>query len=123
MNNIRAHIAGLVASDPKTKEIPGGTEVLEFSVPCQPKKDGPTTWVTVKVWGKAAKGLSWLKKGHKVSVHGRLSIFAKVDDKGAAKTFVSIDSDSVEVVYSPPRDDSPKTESKNDGYPSDWDNE
>jgi single-strand DNA-binding protein len=71
---INATVAGRIAKDAELKQA-GSTTVCEFSVPHQPKKDGPTTWVRCAIFGKRGESLSrYLTKGTYVSAVGRLTV-------------------------------------------------
>jgi single-strand DNA-binding protein len=71
---ISATVAGRIAKDAELK-MAGSTQACEFSIPHQPKKDGPTTWVRCTIFGKRGESLArHLTKGTSVAAVGRLTV-------------------------------------------------
>lgn len=71
---ISATVAGRIAKDAELK-MAGSTQACEFSIPHQPKKDGPTTWVRCTIFGKRGEALvRHLTKGTSVAAVGRLTV-------------------------------------------------
>lgn len=79
-------IVGNAGRDPEMRYTPSGEPVTNFSVAVS---DGfgekkKTIWFRVSAWGKTAESVnSFLKKGHKVLVEGRLL----ADANGNPRTF------------------------------------
>lgn len=75
-------LVGNLGNDPEMRFTPNGTAVTNISVATSnkyTKKDGEkvdeTTWFRVSVWGKSAEAANtYLKKGSKVLVTGRMTV-------------------------------------------------
>ena len=75
-------LIGNLGADPSMRFTPNGMAVTNISVATSnkyTKKDGTkvdeTTWFRVSVWGKSAEAVnSYLKKGSKVLVIGRMTV-------------------------------------------------
>ena len=70
----KATLTGNLGRDPEVKYFENGTNVANFSVAVRSwRKDDPTRWVKVSVWGKSADYVSDnLRKGDKVALLGRV---------------------------------------------------
>lgn len=107
-------IIGNLGSDVEFNYTPSGTAVAKFSVAVNDRrksKDGEaqdnTTWFRVVAWQKLAETCSsYLKKGNKVYIEGRLDI-RKYQDKNG------IDRTSVEIVASDLEFLTPRSQSSN----------
>lgn len=80
----KATLTGNLGRDPEVKYFENGTNVANFSVAVRSwRKDDPSRWVKVSVWGKSADYVSDnLRKGDKVCLIGRVD---------APETFVGRD--------------------------------
>ena len=75
-------LVGNLGNDPEMRFTPNGTAVTNISVATSnkyTKKDGEkvdeTTWFRVSIWGKSAEAANtYLKKGSKVLVTGRMTV-------------------------------------------------
>lgn len=91
-------LVGNLGSDPEMRFLPSGVGVTNFSVATSEKwkgQDGEqheqTTWFRVSVFGKSAEACNtYLKKGSKCLVEGKLS----PDAKGNPKIFQRSDGSS-----------------------------
>lgn len=64
-------ITGNIGKDSELKRTAKGDAFATFSVACQKKKDAPTTWYRVSLFGVRGEKLSqYLTKGTKVTVVG-----------------------------------------------------
>lgn len=95
---LKVILVGNLGSDPEMRFMPSGVGVTNFSVATSEKWKGAdgeqheqTTWVRVSVFGKAAEACNtYLKKGSRVLVEGKLS----PDAKGNPKVFQRADGSS-----------------------------
>lgn len=70
-------LTGNVGRDPELRTTQGGDQVCSFSVASKQgfKRDAPTEWFRVSVWGKRGETISsHLRKGMKVTVVGEFTI-------------------------------------------------
>lgn len=78
-------IAGFLAADPETKQLPSGQKVTSFRMGCEAKqgKEKATVWWKVTVWGdKFDKMMPYIKKGSPLIVCGDMSPPRVYQDKG-----------------------------------------
>jgi single-strand DNA-binding protein len=88
MNNIT--IAGIVGNS-EVKYLQSGDAVLEFSVADSEGRDKPTIWWKCQLWGKRAESLgSFVQKGGKVTVTGRVSERSYTDKNGQEKKVMDV---------------------------------
>ena len=96
-------LLGVLGRDAETKFTPSGTAVTNFSVATSQsyKKDDQwmekTTWTNVVLWG-AEKLASYLTKGSKVYLEGRLETRSYEDRNGDKKYVTEVIADSQSVV-------------------------
>jgi len=94
---ISATVAGRIARDAELK-MAGQTQICEFSVPHQDKRDGPTTWVRCTIFGeRGAKLVQYLTKGTSVAVSGRLTVREYEGAKGKGVS-VELKADDVALL-------------------------
>ncbi len=70
-------LTGNVGRDPELRSTQGGDQVCSFTVASKQgfKRDAPTEWFRVSVWGKRGETIAnHLKKGAKVTVVGEFTI-------------------------------------------------
>lgn len=94
--------SGNLGSDPETRQV-GDRQVCNFSVAVNGRRDDPTTWVRVAVWGAQADACQrFLAKGRQVIVTGaaRLREYEGKNGKG-----VSLEVDARDVTFIGGRDD------------------
>ena len=83
-------ITGNIGKDAELKTTGKGDAIATFSVACQKKKDAPTTWYRVAVFGKRGEALcQYLTKGSKVTVIGEFEVREYQKD-GQTKTSLEI---------------------------------
>lgn len=83
-------ITGNIGKDAELKTTGKGDAFATFSVACQKKKDAPTTWYRVAVFGKRGEALcQYLTKGSKVTVIGDFEVREYQKD-GQTKTSLEI---------------------------------
>jgi len=88
-------LTGNLGRDPELKHLQTGNVVANFTIAVrQNKKDAPTRWVKVAVWGKAAEYVgNYVKKGDSVVLFGRVEmpeIFTRRDGTtGVAEVFTA----------------------------------
>lgn len=96
-------LLGVLGRDAETKFTPSGTAVTNFSVATSQsyKKDNEwmekTSWTNVVLWG-AEKLASYLTKGSKVYLEGRLETRSYEDKNGDKKYVTEVIADSQSVV-------------------------
>jgi single-strand DNA-binding protein len=102
MNSVT--ITGNLGRDPEIANLPSGTTVANFSVAVNDiyRKDDEkiekTHWFTVKVFGRLAElANSYLSKGKKVGIVGRLNYEEWEGDKGK-RSKVTIIADKLEFM-------------------------
>ena len=101
--------SGNLGSDPETRQV-GDRMVCNFSVAVNGRRDDPTTWVRVAVWGAQADACArFLAKGRQVIVTGaaRLREYEGKNGKG-----VSLEVDARDVTFIGGRDDAQATPSQ-----------
>lgn len=122
MNNVT--LVGRVGNDPKVEMNKSGRSYMrlrvcteEFYKDRDGKKQKNATWHTVKVFDKAADSLgSFLRKGHLVSVEGRLSVWESDGEQGK-RTHVDVEARRCRSLT--PRDASPAAEHELDSLGTD----
>ena len=83
-------ITGNIGKDAELKRTQKGDAFATFSVACQKKKDAPTTWYRVALFGvRGEKLCQYLTKGSKVTVIGEFEVRAYEKD-GQTKTSLEI---------------------------------
>ena len=72
MNTIT--IIGRAGRDPEAKYFESGSMICTFGIACSGfKKDEPTTWFNVEIWGKQAQvAVDYVRKGSQVAVSGSI---------------------------------------------------
>ena len=83
-------ITGNIGKDAELKHTQKGDSFATFSVACQKKKDAPTTWYRVALFGvRGEKLCQYLTKGSKVTVIGDFEVREYQKD-GQTKTSLEI---------------------------------
>jgi single-strand DNA-binding protein len=109
----KAILSGNVGADPQFKSTEK-TNICNFRIAVNDKfkKDAPPQWFTVTAFGKSADFVnSYVKKGTKVLVEGKIQIEEYTDKEKQKRLFVSIISDNIEILSSAPGGNAP---AKND---------
>jgi single-strand DNA-binding protein len=100
MNNLRnsVRLIGNLGMNPEVKEIGNNKKLAKFSLATSAiykNKDGEkvsdTQWHNVIAWGNQAKlAEKYLKKGHEVSIEGKLNIRSYNDKEGIKRYITEI---------------------------------
>lgn len=102
----QCNFIGNLGKDVETRFTPSGKEVCTFSIACGRKYNGneETTWVNIVAWDKLANiCASYLKKGSKVFISGRM-VSRSYDDRDGNKRYITeIVADQMQMLGS--RDD------------------
>jgi single-strand DNA-binding protein len=107
---LKVELIGNLGRDPEMSYTPDGTAVTKFSVAASDgyKKDekgnriDATQWLNVTCWRQQAENAAtYLKKGNKVFVRGRLNVRTYTTQAG--KQGVSVDVEASEIEYLTPR--------------------
>jgi single-strand DNA-binding protein len=99
----KAILSGNVGADPQFKATEK-TNICNFRIAVNDKfkKDAPPQWFTVTAFGKSADFVnSYIKKGTKVLVEGKIQMEEYTDKENQKRLFVSIISDNIEILSSP----------------------
>jgi single-strand DNA-binding protein len=97
----KAILIGHVGAEPQFKTA-GKTDICNFRIAVNDKfkKDAPPQWFTITSFGKTATFVrDYMKKGQKVLVEGKIQM-DEVEKDGVKRLFVSIISDSIELLSS-----------------------
>lgn len=106
-------ITGNIGKDAELKRTQKGDAFATFSVACQKKKDAPTTWYRVSLFGvRGEKLCQYLTKGSKVTVIGDFE-FRTYEKDGLTKTSLDVRTYDVALQGGGERGG---TSSNNDGY-------
>jgi len=72
MNNIT--IIGRAGRDPETRFFESGSQVCNLTLACSGiKRDEPTTWFNLEIWGKQAQvAADYVRKGSQIAVNGSI---------------------------------------------------
>lgn len=72
MNNIT--IIGRAGRDPEARYFESGTMVANLTLACSGiKRDEPTTWFNLEIWGKQAQvAADYVRKGSQIAVNGSI---------------------------------------------------
>jgi single-strand DNA-binding protein len=98
----RAILSGNVGADPQFKSTEK-TNICNFRIAVNDKfkKDAPPQWFTITTFGKSADFVnSYIKKGTKVLVEGKIQMEEYTDKDNQKRLFVSIISDNIEILSS-----------------------
>ena len=98
----KAILSGNVGADPQFKSTEK-TNICNFRIAVNDKfkKDAPPQWFTVTAFGKSAEfANTYIKKGTKVLVEGKIQMEEYTDKENQKKLFVSIISDNIEILSS-----------------------
>lgn len=108
----RVTLIGRSGSKPELRYTPNQTAVLKPSLAISKRQkdatgnwiDGPTTWVTVTLFGKRAETLATqIEKGTQVFVEGELSIREYQAKDGSKKVAVEVVCNQAYVISNPRR--------------------
>ncbi len=103
---LQVQLIGNLGADPEMRYMPDGQPMTSFSVACHNRKtrDGeerPPTWVRISAWGKLAEHAnSYLEKGRRIFVQGRIGVRDYFDRDGEKKYSIDITADKVEFLSS-----------------------
>jgi single-strand DNA-binding protein len=98
----KAILSGNVGADPQFKSTEK-TNICNFRIAVNDKfkKDAPPQWFTVTAFGKSADFVNtYIKKGTKVLVEGKIQMEEYTDKEKQKRLFVSIISDNIEILSS-----------------------
>lgn len=104
MNKIM--LIGNLGRDPEMNYTPDGTAVVKFSIAVSRFSKSPTgerqqdtDWFNIVAWRQLAETCStYLKKGHKVFIEGRLSIRKYTDKNGIERTAIEVIASDLEML-------------------------
>lgn len=108
----KAILSGNVGADPQFKSTEK-TNICNFRIAVNDKfkKDAPPQWFTVTAFGKSADFVNtYIKKGTKVLVEGKIQMEEYTDKDKQKRLFVSIISDNIEILSSDKKSDAPKND-------------
>lgn len=98
----KAILSGNVGADPQFKATEK-TNICNFRIAVNDKykKDAPPQWFTVTAFGKSADFVNtYIKKGTRVLVEGKIQMEEYTDKDKQKRLFVSIISDNIEILSS-----------------------
>jgi len=95
-NSVR--LLGNVGMDPEVITFDSGNKLAKFSLATNEKRKNPeggyqdlTTWHNLVIWGKGADIIqTYIKKGAKLAIEGKLSYNKYEDKQGIARTSTEI---------------------------------
>ena len=100
MNNLRnsVRLIGNLGMNPQVKEIGDNKKLAKFSLATtasyknkEGEKVSSTQWHNIIAWGNQAKiAEKYLKKGHEISIEGRLNISSYSDKEGVKRYITEI---------------------------------
>lgn len=97
MNSV--NLIGNIGGDLELKQTPNGKSVCNFNLAV--KGYNKTDWITIVAWNKTAETIcSFLHKGSKVGISGRLDTREYTDKNGTKRKAVEVVADSVHFVES-----------------------
>jgi single-strand DNA-binding protein len=104
MNKIM--LIGNLGRDPEMNYTPDGTAVVKFSIAvnrvtksASGERKEETDWFNIVAWGQLAETCStYLKKGHKVFIEGRLNIRKYTDKNGIERTAIEVVASNLEML-------------------------
>ena len=105
----KAILSGNVGADPQFKSTEK-TNICNFRIAVNDKykKDAPPQWFTVTAFGKSADFVNtYIKKGTRVLVEGKIQMEEYTDKENQKKLFVSIISDNIEILSSDKKNETP----------------
>lgn len=108
----KAILSGNVGADPQFKSTEK-TNICNFRIAVNDKfkKDAPPQWFTVTAFGKSADFVNtYIKKGTKVLVEGKIQMEEYTDKDKQKRLFVSIISDNIEILSSDKSAQAPKND-------------
>lgn len=93
-------LIGNLGGDPELSYTPSGTAVTKFSIAVSGRgKDAESMWIRVVCWQKLAEtASSYLKKGNKVYIEGRLEMRKYQDKNGVDRTSVEVIATDLEFL-------------------------
>lgn len=108
----KAILTGNVGADPQFKSTEK-TNICNFRIAVNDKfkKDAAPQWFTITAFGKSADFVNtYIKKGTKVLVEGKIQMDEYTDKDKQKRLFVSIISDNIEILSSDKKSDAPKND-------------
>ena len=104
MNKIM--LIGNLGRDPEMNYTPEGTAVAKFAIAVNRfsksstgERQQDTDWFNIVAWRQLAETCStYLKKGHKVFIEGRLSIRKYTDKNGIERTAIEVIASDLEML-------------------------
>lgn len=103
MNSI--HLIGRLTAEPTSRIVADDRTVatLAIAVPPERGRDGDPCYIDVEVWGALAEAcVTYLTKGRKVAVTGRLDLNRWTAPDGTGRRAHRVVADTVEFVDRPP---------------------
>ncbi len=107
-------VSGNLTRDPELRQTPSGTSVLSFSVAVNDRRKDASTgewrdfpnFIDAVVFGNRSKPLAQiLRKGSKISLHGKLRQSQWETQDGQKRSKVEIVADEVELMQQKPEED------------------
>lgn len=107
-------VSGNLTRDPELRQIPSGTSVLSFSVAVNDRRKDASTgewrdfpnFIDAVVFGNRSEPLARiLRKGSKISLHGKLRQSQWETQDGQKRSKVEIVADEVELMQQKPEED------------------
>lgn len=101
---IRMTLIGRLGADAEIAATKGGSEVMQFSVASNGKKEGEVTWVRCSTFSKDLFKMAeehWLTKGKQVVVTGEPQISTYQDNKvGHARISIRLNVKDIQILAS-----------------------
>lgn len=92
--------SGFVGRDPVKRSLPSGSDVVNFSVAlCKRKKEDPTLWLDIAVYGKHGDFAQTLRKSDQVVVTGALYARNYTDKNGNERQTLEVNATNIAKVY------------------------
>lgn len=102
----KVHLVGRVALEPRLQKTGSGKPYMFLRIAVdgyfdRKAKEMTTDFIPVKLWGQEANKCRNLIKGSLISIEGRISVGAFVDQNGEKKFPVDIVADTVNFLSKP----------------------
>jgi single-strand DNA-binding protein len=109
--------SGNVGRDPDVRYFENGNVIANFSIAVEGRRDSPTIWMPVKVWGKQASVIAdHVRKGSKIIVGGELQQESWTKD-GAEKSRLVLNCQNFTLLNSKKEDNGSSGSSGSSGNP------
>lgn len=92
--------SGFIGRDPVKRTLPSGSDVVNFSVAlCKRKKEDPTLWLDIAVYGKHGDFAQSLRKSDQVVITGALYARNYTDKNGNERQTLEVNATNIAKVY------------------------